>query len=158
MHSLLYRDHDIQMTLNFYEMVTPEVSPQLYEVVQRVLRTVSYDVDEGKLTLQPSTDKLSVNFIRHKKREAYRIDEKLFLTITSIREYQDPPGELSLSSAQHLHPHTEIEVSGKKNVNTASLDATILFSVPCQLKRCMLAMLANFCAVKTKDKFLSIFF
>ena len=98
------------MTLNFYEMVTPEVSPELYEVVQHLLRTVSYDVDEGKLTLQPRADEWSVNFIRHKKREAYRIDEKLLLTITSIREYQDPPGELSLSSAQHLHPHTEIEV------------------------------------------------
>jgi hypothetical protein len=100
----LHRDHDIRMTLNFYEIVSPE----LYRVVQQLLREVSYDVDKQTLTLPPRSRELSVNFIRHKKREAYCIDDKLLLTITSIEEYKDPLSELDLSG-YHSDPHIEIE-------------------------------------------------
>ena len=104
-----YRDHDIRMTLNFYEVVRPEESPGLHRVVQhQLLRRVSYDKDKETLTLPPKSPEISVNFIRHKKREAYCIDEKLLLTITSIKEYKDPETELQLSSSSD--PHTEIEV------------------------------------------------
>ncbi|CAI8016455.1 hypothetical protein GBAR_LOCUS10095 [Geodia barretti] len=107
----LHRDHDIRMTLNVYEIVQPEVSPELYRVVHQLLREVSYDVDRETLTLPPRSRELSVNFIRHKKREAYCIDDKLLLTITSIEEYKDPPSELDLSqsSGYHSDPHIEIE-------------------------------------------------
>ena len=98
------------MTLNFYEIVQPEVSPELYRVVQQLLREVSYDVDREMLTLPPRSRELSVNFIRHKKREAYCIDDKLLLTITSIEEYKDPLSELDLSG-YHSDPHIEIEVT-----------------------------------------------
>ena len=101
------------MTLNVYEIVQPEVSPELYRVVHQLLREVSYDVDKETLTLPQRSRELSVNFIRHKKREAYCIDDKLLLTITSIEEYKDPPSELdlSLSSGYHSDPHIEIEVA-----------------------------------------------
>ena len=96
------------MTLNMYEMVQPEQSPELYRVVDQLLKTVSYDPDNKTVSLQPKTGNWSVNFIRHKKREAYVVDDKLLLTITAIREYKDPPSKISLSPDHKTDPHIEV--------------------------------------------------
>ena len=108
------------MTLNLYEMV-PEGSPE-YSVVQRLLKTVSHDPEKEAITfLQSRSDEWSVNFVRHKKREAYCITDKLLLTITAIREYKvdtytvDKDDVLTLSPGPNDSLHYEIEVNKINN-------------------------------------------
>ena len=97
------------MTLNHYEML-PEGSSE-YEVVERLLKTVSHNPETEGITLQPRADgEWSVNFVRHKKREAYRVD-KLLLTITTVQEHKvnkHPKPFLTLSQKDS---HYEIEVA-----------------------------------------------
>ena len=111
-----FRNYDVRMTLNLYEMV-PEGSPE-YSVVQRLLKTVSHDPEKEAITfLQSRSDEWSVNFVRHKKREAYCITDKLLLTITAIREYKvdtytvDKDDVLTLSPGPNDSLHYEIEVN-----------------------------------------------
>ena len=115
-----FRNYDVRMTLNLYEMV-PEGSPE-YSVVQQLLKTVSHDPEkEAIMFLQSRSDEWSVNFVRHKKREAYCITDKLLLTITAIREYKvdtytvDKDDVLTLSPGPNDSLHYEIEVNKINN-------------------------------------------
>ena len=85
-------------------------------MVENLIRTLSLsDADKGIITLQTYTDDWSVNFIRHKKREAYCVDDKHVLTVTFVRECQlekQPRNELvSIHPDYYCEPHTEIEAS-----------------------------------------------
>ena len=105
-----YRKHDVRMTLNHYEML-PEGSSE-YKVVEGLLKTVSHNPKTEEITLQPRVDgELSVNFVRHKKRETYRVDDKLLLTITAIQEYKVDKHPDPLLTLSQKHPHYEIEVA-----------------------------------------------
>ena len=77
------------------------------------MKTLSLS-DPDTITLKTNTDDWSVNFIRHKKREAYNIDDKHVLTVTEIRECQledKPQNEfVSMHPDCYVEPHTEIEV------------------------------------------------
>ena len=51
------------------------------------MRTVSLsDPEKRTITLETRTDNWNVNFIRHKTREAYRIDDKYMVTVAAIRK------------------------------------------------------------------------
>ena len=89
-------------------------SPE-YNLVERLVKTVSLsDPEEATITLVTRTDEWSVNFIRHKKREAYRIDDKFIVTVTDIRECQFEREELhtcvAVTPDRYRDLHTEIEV------------------------------------------------
>ena len=107
------RNHDMRMTLNCYEVMNQH-SPE-YELVKRLAETVSLsDPEEATITLVTNTDEWSVNFIRHKKRGAYRIDDKFIVTVTDIRECQfkrQPLNTLvSVTPEFYCESHTETEV------------------------------------------------
>ena len=107
------RRHDMRMALNYYEVVNEDY-PE-YETVQQLLRTISLsDPDRATITLVPSTEDWSVNFIRHKKRETYRLDENYLVTITAIREYQlkkTPQHQrLDITPDCYNEEHNEMEV------------------------------------------------
>ena len=101
----------MRMTLNYYEVVSQD-SPE-YRVVEQLLKTVSLS-DGDTISLVMATDEWSVNFIRHKKREVYRIDDKYIATVTDIREVQltkeEPNTLVSLTKDSYSKCHTEIEV------------------------------------------------
>ena len=99
------------MSLNYYEVVNMG-SPE-YEVVERLVRTVSLsDPEKRTITLETRTDDWNVNFIRHKMRETYRIDDKYMVTVTAIRECQFNE-ELfnTITPDRYRKTHTEIEVN-----------------------------------------------
>ena len=113
---MLYRKHDVRMTLNYYE-VMDQASPE-YKVVQQLLGTVSLsDPDKDTITLETRTEGWNVNFIRHKKREAYRVDDKHMVTVTAIRECQfkkEPFDTYVPVTPDRYHgKHTEVEVRAK---------------------------------------------
>jgi hypothetical protein len=108
----LHRNHDIRMTLNYYEVMTAG-SPE-YEVVEKLVRTVSLsDPEKRTISLETRTDDWNVNFIRHKTREAYRIDDKYIVTVTCVRECQfnEQLSNTYVSVTPDLYhkTHTEIE-------------------------------------------------
>ena len=103
------------MTLNYYEVVKPE--DQLYEEVRRLVDTVSLtDPVDGTISLVPKTEAWSVNFIRHKKRETYVMNNKHMVTINSIEECtlnwpNTEENKLESVTPDHYENlHTEIEV------------------------------------------------
>ena len=109
----MFRAHDVRMSLNLYEMVTPGMSSE-YRLVEQFVRTVVYDPVTETITFQPRTDEWNVNYVRHKKREAYHVDKKLLISVTTIQEYnidQHPSTPLSLSPKSSDDLHVEIEVS-----------------------------------------------
>jgi hypothetical protein len=80
----LHRNHDVRMALSYYEVMSKN-----YPIVERLLQTVSLsESDNETITLQPKADEWCVNFIRHKKRETYRLDDKHLVTVNDIRECQ----------------------------------------------------------------------
>ena len=98
------------MTLNYYEVINMG-SPE-YEVVERLVRTVSLsDPEKRTITLETRTDDWNVNFIRHKTRETYHIDDKYMVSVTAIRECRisDEPFNTITPDRYHV-THTEIEV------------------------------------------------
>ena len=108
-----FRNHDIRMTLNYYEVMNAG-SPE-YEVVEKLVRTVSLsDPEMRTITLETRTDDWNVNFIRHKTREAYRIDDKYMVTVTTIRECQIIEEHFNtlvpVTPDRYFETHTEIEV------------------------------------------------
>ena len=107
-----FRSHDIRMTLNYCEVMNKE-SPE-YEVIERLVKTVSLsDPEKRTITLETRTDDWSVNFIRHKMREAYRIDDKYMVTVNTIRECQfneEPFNTLVPITPDRYKTHTEMEV------------------------------------------------
>ena len=101
------------MTLNYYEVMT--VGSPEYEVVEKLVRTVSLsDPEKRTISLETRTDDWNVNFIRHKMREEYRINDKYMVTVTTIREYQfneEPFNTLvPVTPDRYYKTHTEIEV------------------------------------------------
>ena len=107
-----FRNHDMRMTLNYYEVVN-RGSPE-YEVVERLVRTVSLSDPEKTIILETRTHDWNVNFIRHKTRETYRIDDKYMVTVTALRECQfsDEPFNtlVPVTPDRYRKTHTEIEV------------------------------------------------
>ena len=80
------------------------------------MKTLSLsDPNEGIISLVARTQDWNVNFIRHKKRESYRIDDKHIVTVTDIRECQlkdQQQDELvSINSDLYSKNHTELEVN-----------------------------------------------
>ena len=80
------------------------------------MKTLSLsDPNEGTISLLARTQDWNVNFIRHKKRESYRIDDKHIVTVTDIRECQlkdQQEDELvSINSDLYSKNHTELEVN-----------------------------------------------
>ena len=80
------------------------------------MKTLSLsDPNEGIISLLARTQDWNVNFIRHKKRESYRIDDKHIVTVTDIRECQlkdQQQDELvSINSDLYSKNHTELEVN-----------------------------------------------
>ena len=112
------------MTLNYCEVMT--VGSPEYEVVERLVRTVSLsDPEKRTITLETRTDDWNVNFIRHKTREAYRIEDKYIATVTAIRECQfnEQPSNTYVSVTPDLYyTHTEIEVKNGVSTNTCILN------------------------------------
>ena len=111
------------MTLNYYEVMTAG-SPE-YEMVEKLVRTVSLsDPEKRTITLETRTDDWNVNFIRHKTRKAYRIDDKYIVTVTAIRESQfnEQPSNTYVSVTPDLYhkTHTEIEVKNGVSTNTCT--------------------------------------
>ena len=111
------------MTLNYYEVMT--VGSPEYEVVEKLVRTVSLsDPEKRTISLETRTDDWNVNFIRHKTREAYRIDNKYIVTVTCVRECQfnEQPSNTYVSVAPDLYheTHTEIEVKNGVSTNTCT--------------------------------------
>ena len=111
------------MTLNYYEVMT--VGSPEYEVVEKLVRTVSLsDPEKRTITLETRTDDWNVNFIRHKTREAYRIDDKYIVTVTAIRESQfnEQLSNTYVSVTPDLYhkTHTEIEVKNRVSTNTCT--------------------------------------
>ena len=117
------RNHDIRMTLNYYEVMTAG-SPE-YEVVEKLVRTVSLsDPEKRTITLETRTDDWNVNFIRHKMRKTYCIDNKYVVTVTAIRESQfnEQLSNTYVSVTPNLYhkTHTEIEVKNGVSTNTCT--------------------------------------
>ena len=107
------------MTLNYYEVMTAG-SPE-YEVVEKLVRTVSLsDPEKRTITLETSTDDWNVNFIRHKMREAYRIDDKYIVTVTCVREclFNEQLSNTYVSVTPDLYHETRTEVEVKNGVCT----------------------------------------
>ena len=103
------------MTLNHYEVVKPE-HPQ-YNTVNRLIRTLTLSSpDDCTITFVPKTEEWNVDFIRHKKRCTYVLDDKYMVTVSSIRECKvDWPRArsdeiLDVTPDLYDETHTEIEV------------------------------------------------
>ena len=101
------------MTLNYCEVINQD--SQENEIVQRLLSTVSLsDPDKGTITLSARTEDWNVNFIRHKKRESYSVDDKYSVTVTAIRECQleNKPFNMCVDVTPELYKaqHVEMEV------------------------------------------------
>ena len=129
------------MTLNYYEVMTAG-SPK-YEVVEKLVRTVSLsDPEKRTISLETGTDDWNVNFIRHKMREAYRIDDKYIVTVTCVRECQfnEQLSNTYVSVTPNLYHETRAEVEVKNGVSiTHTLvaysieNSSISLSCPCPL-------------------------
>ena len=109
-----YRVHDVRITLNYYEVVDQN-APE-YEVVKRLLKTVSLpNPDEATISLVTRSENWNVNFIRHKKKEAFHVDEKYLVSVTHIRECQfekEPSNEyVSITPDRYNDEHIEVEVN-----------------------------------------------
>ena len=101
------------MTLNYCEVLNVE-SPE-YEVVEKLVKTVSLsDPEKRTITLETRTDDWNMNYMRHKMREAYQIDDKHLVTVTRVRECQfneEPCNTLvPITPDRYRKTHTEIEV------------------------------------------------
>ena len=110
---LVHRQHDIRISLNRLEIV-PETH-QLYGIANRLLQSLTL-LKPGTLEFIPCTNDWNVEFIRHKKRTAYVIDDKYMVTITAIQEYRTDWEKLAKGQAvtvnfDHLAEHSEVEVS-----------------------------------------------
>ena len=117
-------------------------SPE-YEVVEKLVRTVSLsDPEKRTISLETRTDDWKVNFIRHKTREAYRIDDKYVVTVAAIRESQFNKQlsntYVSVTPDLYHKTHTEIEVkdeAAQTHVLVAYSEQKylIILSCPCPL-------------------------
>ena len=129
------------MTLNYCEVMT--VGSPEYEVVEKLVRTVSLsDPEKRTISLETRTDDWNVNFIRHKTRKAYRIDDKYIVTVAAIREsrFNKELSNTYVSVTPDLYHKTHTEVEVKNGVSiTHSLVAysiknrSISLSRPCPL-------------------------
>ena len=136
-----FRNHDIRMTLNYYEVMTAG-SPE-YEVVEKLVRTVSLsDPEKRTISLETRTDDWNVNFIRHKTREAYRIDDKYIVTVAAIREsrFNEQLSNTYVSVTPDLYHKTHTEIEVKNGVSTTHAlvaylieNRSISLSCPCPL-------------------------
>ena len=107
-----YRVHNVRITLNYYEVVDQN-APE-YEVVKSLLETVSLsNPDEATISLVTRSEDWNVNFIRHKKKEAFRVDDKHLVSVTNIRECQFGKESLeyvSITPERYNEEHIEVEV------------------------------------------------
>ena len=109
------REHDIRISLNYFEMMNADPTDPEYKLVEQLMKTLSLsDPNEGIISLVARAQDWNVNFIRHKKRETYNIDDKYIVTVTDIRECQlkqQPQNEkISVKSDWYVENHTELEV------------------------------------------------
>ena len=109
----LYRVHDVRIALDYYEVVDQK-APE-YEVVKSLLETVSLsNPDKATITLVTRSEDWNVNFIRHKKKEAFRVDDKHLVSVTNIRECQFEKESLdecvSITPDRYYDEHIEVEV------------------------------------------------
>ena len=106
-----HRQHDVRMSLNQLRVVSP--SHPLSGVTQRMLTEVSFS-EPGTLRLIPCTKEWNVNFIRHKKRTSYVLDEKYITTVSSVDEYtvdmKHPKWKPITIKPEDYSNHTEVEV------------------------------------------------
>ena len=107
-----YRVHDVRITLNYYEVVDQN-APE-YEVVKSLLETVSLsNPDEATISLVTRSESWNVNFIRHKKKEAFHVDDKHLVSVTNIRECQfgkESSEYVSITPDRYNEEHIEVEV------------------------------------------------
>ena len=103
------------MTLNHYELVRPE-HPQ-YSTVNHLIRTLTLSSpDNDTISFVPKTEEWNVDFIRHKKRHTYVLDDKYMVTVSSIRECRidwtraRSDEILDVTPDLYNETHTEIEV------------------------------------------------
>ena len=74
--------------------------------------------EPGTLSLIPCADEWTIEFIRHKKRTAYVLEDKYMVTVTAIREYRTEwekleKGEMvtvKFEDNPELLEHFEVEV------------------------------------------------
>ena len=88
---------------------------ELYSTVDRLLQNLTIP-KPGLLEFTPCTDDWTVEFIRHKKRTAYVIDNKCMVTITAIQEYRTDwekllKGQAVTVNFNDISEHFEVEVS-----------------------------------------------
>ena len=112
-----YREHDVRISLNRLEIV-PETHP-LYGVAHRLFQSLRI-AKPGTLEFIPCADDWNVEFIRHKKRTAYVIDDECMVTITAIQEYRTdweklPKGKAVTVNFNDFPEHIEVEVNTAVN-------------------------------------------
>ena len=106
------RQHDIRLSLNHLQIVL-DTDPH-YRPVKRLLKTVTYS-DPGTLTFVASAQDWTVNYIRHKVRKGYVVDDKYIVTVSNVREYRvdweklDPDSLLTVKPEDY-ETHSEVEV------------------------------------------------
>ena len=103
----------MRITLNYYEMVDQN-APE-YEVVKHLLETVSLsNPDDATISLVTRSENWNVNFIRHKKKEAFHVDDKHLVSVTNIRECQfekeSSEKYVSITPDRYNKEHIEVEV------------------------------------------------
>ena len=112
------RLHDVRIALNYYEVVD-EDAPE-YEMMKSLLETISLsNPDEATISLVTRSEDWNVNFIRHKKKEAFFLDDKHLVSVTNIRECQfekELSDEyVSITSDRYCDEHIEVEVKLEYN-------------------------------------------
>jgi len=106
---LFCRKHDIRLGLNRFESV-----PKRDSTIQKLLRTITMPNPET-LAFIPHTDEWVIDFIRHKRRETFFLDEKYMVTVTEVKECQIkwmPCDErIFIGPKDYDKPHMEVEVN-----------------------------------------------
>lgn len=85
-----------------------------YEVVKRLVESISLtNPDEATISILIRSEDWNVNFIRHKKKEAFRVDDRHLVTVTNVRECQlekESSDERSITPGFYREKHIEVEV------------------------------------------------
>ena len=105
---LFCRKHDIRLGLNRFETV-----PEGDSTIQKLFKTLTMPNPET-LECVPRTDEWVINFIRHKRRETFFLDEKYMVTVTEVKERSIkwmPHGtSIVIGPEDYDKPHMEVEV------------------------------------------------
>ena len=100
-----------------------EILPPSDGVVPQLVKTLAFS-EPGTLTLVPCTNEWTIEFIRHKKRTAYVLEDKYMVTVTAIKEYRTDwenleRGEMvtvKFEDDPKLIEHFEVEVRQQNDV------------------------------------------